>query len=123
MALDFETWQMLALSETEVFLTQRKIPSLLTMAIVLSAEGTSFQARVYPLEEVTGVLHRPCHFCGAFAEIKSGGSPESVKVESCSSLWSAANQPQKLIRGQGKGLSWPQGFKVNFQTQTLHPSS
>lgn len=26
MALDFETWQMRALSETEVFLTQRKIP-------------------------------------------------------------------------------------------------
>lgn len=73
MALDFETWQMLALSKTEVFLTQRKIPRLLTMAIVLrSAEETSSQARVYPLEEVTGV-HRPCHFCWAFTEIKSGG--------------------------------------------------
>lgn len=100
MALDFETWQMLALSETEVFLTQRKIPSLLTMAIVLrSAEGTSSQAKVYPLEEVTGVLHRPGHFCGAFAEIKSGGSPESVKVEACSSFWSAVNHPQKTNQG------------------------
>lgn len=28
MALDFETWQVLALSETEVFLTQRKIPQV-----------------------------------------------------------------------------------------------
>lgn len=28
MALDFETWQMLALSKTEVFLTQRKIPQV-----------------------------------------------------------------------------------------------
>lgn len=64
MAPDFETWQVLALSETEVFLTQRKIPKVLIIIKELrSAEGTNTQASLYPLEEVTEMLQRPCHFC------------------------------------------------------------
>jgi hypothetical protein len=38
MASEFETWQVLALGKIEVFLAQRKIPSLLIVTTVLSLQ-------------------------------------------------------------------------------------
>lgn len=49
MAPDFETWEVLALSETEVFLTQRKIPKVLIIIEELkSAEGTNYSGQFVP---------------------------------------------------------------------------